>query len=67
MNERAKAILDFWFIQSSMEDWFKKDAKYDEKIKKLFLEDLKKANWYEERLLKFMEDNKNVLGSKGRA
>ena len=31
------------------------------------LEDLKKANWYEERLLKFMEDNKNVLGSKGRA
>ena len=28
------------------------------------LEDLKKANWYEERLLKFMEDNKNVLGSK---
>ena len=33
MNERAKAILDFWFIQSSMEDWFKKDDKYDEKIK----------------------------------
>ena len=32
MNERAKAILDFWFIQSSMEDWFKKDDKYDEKI-----------------------------------
>ena len=50
MNERAKAILDFWFIQSTMEDWFKKDAKYDEKIKKLFLEDLKKAtnNEYDE-------------------
>ena len=50
MNERAKAILDFWFIQSSMEDWFKKDDKYDEKIKKLFLEDLKKAtnNEYDE-------------------
>ncbi len=50
MNERAKAILDFWFIQSSMEDWFKKDEKYDEKIKKLFLEDLKKAtnNEYDE-------------------
>ena len=31
------------------------------------IEDLNKANWYEERLLKFMEDNKNVLGSKGRA
>ena len=29
------------------------------------VEDLRKANWYEDRLLKFMEDNKNVLGSKG--
>ena len=29
------------------------------------IEDLSKANWYEERLLKFMEGNKNVLGSKG--
>ncbi len=50
MNERAKAILDFWFIQSGMEDWFKKDDKYDEKIKKLFLKDLKKAtnNEYDE-------------------
>ena len=36
MNERAKAILDFWFIQSNMEDWFKKDDKYDEKIKNYF-------------------------------
>ena len=43
MNERAKAILDFWFIQSNMENWFKKDDKYDEKIKKLFFQDLKKA------------------------
>ena len=43
MNERAKAILDFWFVQSTMEDWFKKDDKYDKKIQKLFLEDLKKA------------------------
>ena len=50
MNERAKAILDFWFIQSSMEEWFKKDDKYDKKIKKLFLADLKKAinNEYDE-------------------
>ena len=50
MNERAKTILDFWFIQSSMQDWFKKDDKYDKKIKKLFLEDLKKAtnNEYDE-------------------
>ncbi len=43
MNERAKTILDFWFIQSDIEDWFKKDDKYDEKIKKLFQEDLKKG------------------------
>ena len=50
MNERAKAILNFWFIQSSMEDRFKKDEKYDEKIKKLFLKDIKKAinNEYDE-------------------
>ena len=50
MNERAKAILDFWFIQSSMEDWFKKDDIYDQKIKQLFLEDLKKGinNEYDE-------------------
>ena len=41
MNERAKAILDFWFIQSTMEDWFKKDDIYDQKIKNLFLTDLK--------------------------
>ena len=50
MNERAKAILDFWFIQSTMEDWFKKDDSYDQKIKQLFLKDLKKAinNEYDE-------------------
>ena len=50
MNEREKAILDFWFIQSSMEDWFKKDDKYDEKIKKFFFKDLLKAinNEYDE-------------------
>ncbi len=50
MNERAKAILDFWFIQSNMEDWFKKDNEYDKKINKLFFEDLKKAinNEYDE-------------------
>ena len=43
MNERAKTILDFWFVKSNMEDWFKKNDKYDQKIKTLFLEDLKKA------------------------
>ena len=50
MNERAKAILDFWFIESSIEDWFKKNDIYDKKIKNLFLKDLKKAinNEYDE-------------------
>ena len=50
MKERAKAILDFWFVQSGMDDWFKKDSKFDAKIKKLFLKDLEKAinNEYEE-------------------
>ena len=43
MNERAKAILDFWFIQSGMKDWFKKDSQYDARIQKLFLKDLEKA------------------------
>ena len=43
MNERAKAILDFWFIQSGMEDWFKKDSQFDARIQKLFLKDLEKA------------------------
>jgi hypothetical protein len=29
------------------------------------IEDLQKANWYEQRLITFMKENKNVLGSKG--
>ena len=61
MNERAKAILDFWFTQSDMEDWFKKDDNYDQKIKKLFLDDLKKAinmtiDWYQ-----VFEDNPDQI------
>ena len=44
MNERAKAILDFWFVESKMEDWFKKNDSFDQKIKDLFLEDLIKAS-----------------------
>tara|TARA_Y100001963_G_scaffold111580_1_gene154379 strand:- start:527 stop:997 length:471 start_codon:yes stop_codon:yes gene_type:complete len=31
------------------------------------VEDIKKANWYEERLLKFMTEKYDVLGSKSRA
>ena len=50
MNERAKAILDFWYIQSSIKDWFTKNNEYDEKIKIFFFEDLQKAikNEYDE-------------------
>ena len=44
MNERAKAILNFWFVESKMEDWFKKNKSFDQKIKDLFLEDLIKAS-----------------------
>lgn len=43
MNERAKAILDFWFIQSEMRDWFTKNDEFDNKIKQLFLNDLNNA------------------------
>ncbi len=43
MNERAKTILDFWFVQSDMKDWFKKNEEFDNKIRALFLNDLKKA------------------------
>ena len=36
MNERAKTILDFWFVQSDMKDWFKKNEEFDNKIRALF-------------------------------
>ena len=43
MNERVKKILDFWFIDSKPEDWFKKNDMYDKKIRSLFWEDYNKA------------------------
>ena len=43
MNERAKAIIEFWFIKSSIKEWFEINIKFDEKIKKLFSEDLNYA------------------------
>ncbi len=50
MNERAKAILDFWFIESGMNDWFNQNDEFDNKIRNQFLKDLKKAinNDYDE-------------------
>ena len=50
INERAKVILDFCFVKTSLEQWFKKDEKFDDELKKLFLNDYKNAvhNKYDE-------------------
>jgi len=50
MNERAKTILNFWFVKSSMSDWFTKNDNFDNKIRTIFLKDLQKAikNKYDE-------------------
>ena len=39
MNERAKAILDFWFKESTPEEHFKRNDDFDQKIKDLFKND----------------------------
>ena len=36
INERAKAILDFCFIETKRDQWFKKDENFDTKLNKLF-------------------------------
>ena len=43
MNERAKAILHFWFEQTSHEEKFKKNKAFDQKIRAVFFEDYQKA------------------------
>tara|TARA_B110000008_G_C16672341_1_gene445302 strand:- start:93 stop:653 length:561 start_codon:yes stop_codon:yes gene_type:complete len=43
MNKRVKKILDFWFIECSMKDYFKKDPNFDNKIKINFEKDYIKA------------------------
>ena len=43
MNERAKTILEFWFIKSSIKDWFEKNNNFDKKIRDLFFKDYVKA------------------------
>ena len=50
INERAKVILEFCFIKTSLEKWFKKDEKFDDQLRKLFLIDYKNAinNQYDE-------------------
>ncbi len=50
INERAKVILDFCFVKTSMDQWFKKDKKFDDNLRKQFLNDHTKAsnNEYDE-------------------
>ena len=43
MNERAKIILDFWFIQTSHKERFSNNKDFDKKIKDNFLNDYQKA------------------------
>ncbi len=43
INERAKAILDFCFVHTKQEQWFKKDKNFDLKLKELFILDYNKA------------------------
>ena len=43
MNERAKTILDFWFIQTSQKEKFVYNKTFDKKIRDNFLDDYQKA------------------------
>jgi uncharacterized protein (DUF924 family) len=44
MNPRAKAVLDFWFVETPSEKRFKKDAEFDQLIKDNFLKDYELAS-----------------------
>ncbi len=50
INERAKVIIDFCFVKTPLEQWFKKDVEFDDKLRELFFNDYKKAiiNKYDE-------------------
>ena len=50
MKERAKAILDFWFVESSPEELFKRSEDFDQKIRNRFMSDYEKVidNQYED-------------------
>ena len=50
INERAKVILEFCFVKTPLEQWFKKDKEFDDKLKSLFLNDYENAihNNYDE-------------------
>lgn len=42
-NHQADKVLEFWFSESSPEDWFTKSEEFDEKIKNRFGELVEKA------------------------
>ena len=43
MENKAKSILDFWFIESSPEELFKKNEVFDQKIRDRFFTDYQNA------------------------
>ena len=43
MNDKAKRILNFWFVETSPKEKFNRNDNFDNKIKNLFFEDYKKA------------------------
>ena len=43
MNERANTILNFWFVESTPDEHFKRSKSFDKKIKIYFEKDYKKA------------------------
>ena len=43
INERAKAILEFCFVETPMDQWFKKDEDFDATLKNNFMQDYIKA------------------------
>ena len=43
MNERAKAILDFCFVKTKIEQWFQKNDDFDNILKDNFMNDYLKA------------------------
>ena len=44
MNSKIDKILDFWFVETSAEQKFKKDLKFDQIIKDKFLNDYELAS-----------------------
>jgi len=41
--KEIKEIVDFWFVECSPDQWFRKDSKFDKKLEKLFFESVEMA------------------------